>query len=101
MSVGTNVKRYREEKNWSIEDLAKEVNLTASECEKIEAGERIVSSVEIMRICKALGLTIDALFAEPAEESEPKGVDIPEEGGSVIMPVNELEALLSAMKNNE
>lgn len=94
MSIGQNVKVYREYNGISIEDFASQINLTVEECEGIEAGVRMLSSSEIERICRALNVTLEALLSR--QPSTPAPQDDAE--GSILMPVDELQSLLGKMR---
>lgn len=94
MSIGQNVKVYREYNGISIEDFASQINLTVEECEGIEAGVRMLSSSEIERICRALNVTLEALLSRQPSTSAPQD----DAEGSILMPVDELQSLLGKMR---
>lgn len=64
-------------------------------CERIEAGSRPLTSSEVHTICKALDVTFDMLVAAPKPA---KKASDEEAGGSVVMPMEELQNLLGKMK---
>ncbi len=90
MSLGENIKRIRESKNITLENLAELTGISVSDCEKIEAGKRALTSSEIQSICKTLGVSFEALVTAPKPQP-------PVEEGSVLMPVDELKKLLGKM----
>ncbi|MBR4985520.1 MAG: helix-turn-helix transcriptional regulator [Proteobacteria bacterium] len=96
MSVGNNIKRLRESRSLSLSDFASMTGMTVETCESIESGHRSLSSTEVQTICKALDVTFDVLVAEPHVSKESKEED-DEEGGSLVMPVEELQNLLGKM----
>ena len=58
---GDNVKRLRKDKGWSQEDLAEKAGLHRTYIGSIERNERNISLLNIERIAKALGISIEAL----------------------------------------
>ena len=94
MSVGENVKFYREKKPLSIAKFAAYIGVTVSDCMLIESGQRTISSSEIRAICQVLDIGIDALLAEQHED-----VPMDASEGSMLMPIDELQNLLGQMKD--
>lgn len=94
MSVGDNIKRLRESKSLTLADLAAKTGMDEAACESIEAGQRPLTSTEVRKICNALEVTFDVLVAAP----KPTQAETVEAGGSVVMPVEELQHLLGKMK---
>ena len=93
MSVGRNIQYLREARGWSLFDFSGLTGISVPDCELIERGERVVSSAEIQRICKVMGINIDDLFRKRDFDEE----DL-EDQGSVLMPVDKLQDLLNQMK---
>ena len=65
--VGENVRKVRESKGWTQEQLAAKCNLlkwniTRSTLAKIESKVRRVTDVEVKTLSEALGVNIEALF---------------------------------------
>lgn len=58
---GQKVKKLREGKGWTQEELAKKSGLHRTYIGSIERSERNVSLVNIGKIAKALGLSVDKL----------------------------------------
>lgn len=94
MSVGENVKFYREKKPLSIAKFASLIGISVNDCVLIEAGQRTISSAEIRAICQVLDIGIEALLAERHEDEPMDSSD-----GSMLMPIDELQQLLGQMKD--
>lgn len=65
--VGENVRKVRESKGWTQEQLAAKCNLlkwniTRSTLAKIESKVRRVTDIEVKILSEALGVNIEALF---------------------------------------
>ncbi len=58
---GSKVKKLRKAKGWSQEDLAKRAGLHRTYIGSIERSERNVSLINIERIAKALGVSVETL----------------------------------------
>ncbi len=94
MSVGENIKRYREYSQMSIAKFAAATGIPMLDCMAIEAGQRAISSGELQNIARVLNATVDALLSEPqAEQPQNDG------NSSVVMPIDELQKLLGNMKD--
>lgn len=91
MSIGENIQYYRNQSGLSIDDFARDVNLSACDCREIESGKRRLSSAEIQTICRVLNVSLDNLLSDNPT---------PEDHGSVVIPVAELQALLGKMNDN-
>jgi len=62
--VGGNIRREREARKLSRDELAEVVDLTTSHLGLIERGERGATPVTLEKVVKAFGITIDSLFTE-------------------------------------
>ena len=60
--VGLNIKKYRENKNWSQEQLAFEADLHRAYIGQIERGEKNIGLINLEKIAKALNMEINDLF---------------------------------------
>jgi transcriptional regulator with XRE-family HTH domain len=60
--LGLNVRRRREEKEWTQEALAERANLDPTYISGIERGVRNPSVLSVVRIAKALGVTTSKLM---------------------------------------
>lgn len=66
--VGANVKRYRQERGVSQEDLAHEIGVHRTYMGSLERGERNLSLRSVERLAEQLGMTpLDLLKAEATE----------------------------------
>jgi len=63
-TIGNRITKLREEINWSPNELAKQINLSPTDLNKIELGERVVENHELQKIAKALGCTTDYLLGK-------------------------------------
>lgn len=57
-----NIKKIREGKKISQYDLAKDIDLKQSQISKIENGKRNLRNDEIIKISKALNVSVEDLF---------------------------------------
>ena len=93
MSIGENVKIYREKSGMTLEQLAQKLGISLLDCEATERGRRILSSAEIQKICSVLDVSLENLLTQPPTDSTA-------EEGSILMPVDELQNLLGKMKES-
>lgn len=94
MSLGENIKMYRECKMMSLADFSSKTGIALDACQAIETGKRALSSTEIQTICRVLDVTFESLVTPPPAPS----ISCTE--GSVLMPVDELQSLLGKMRDN-
>ncbi|MDD4294299.1 MAG: helix-turn-helix transcriptional regulator [Candidatus Omnitrophica bacterium] len=59
--VGTNIKKYRNKKGWTQEDLALEANLHRAYIGQIERGEKNIGVKNLAKIAKSLNTKIENL----------------------------------------
>lgn len=97
MSIGQNIKCYREYLSMTEEEFAGKVGISIDECNLIESGRRALTSAEIQKIGEVLNVTFDDLLAPNPVPPPPVDTDAPEEG-SVLMPMDELKNLLGKMQ---
>jgi len=64
MNVGENIKRYREAKNMTQEELARILGVTSSNISQIESGDRGLNVKKADKIAAALGVTLNDLMRE-------------------------------------
>jgi len=62
--VGENIRRERESRKLTRDELAEVVDLTTSHLGLIERGERGATPVTLEKLAKAFGITIDSLFIQ-------------------------------------
>lgn len=60
--VGINIRKYREKKGWSQEQLAFEADLHRAYIGQIERGEKNIGLINFEKIAKALNIEINDLF---------------------------------------
>ena len=60
--VGANIRKYREKKDWSQEQLAFEADLHRAYIGHIERGEKSIGLKNLEKIAKALNISIDRLI---------------------------------------
>lgn len=104
MSVGARIKMLREQRNLSLDDLAKSTQLNMIDLIQIEKGERQLKSQEILALSQALDVSVDDLFKAPEGEAAPAAPEASagagnSDGSSVLIPVGDLQALLDKMKD--
>lgn len=61
--VGLNIRKYREKKDWSQEQLALESNLHRAYIGQIERAEKNIGLTNLEKIAKALDINIIKLFS--------------------------------------
>lgn len=65
---GLNVRRVREERGWTQEELARRAGINRSYLGGVERGKRRVAMENIARIAQALGIFPDVLFRKQSSE---------------------------------
>lgn len=60
--VGINIRKFREKKGWSQEQLALEANLHRAYIGQIERGEKNIGLINLQRIANALKIKIQMLL---------------------------------------
>ncbi|MCG2706910.1 MAG: helix-turn-helix transcriptional regulator [Candidatus Omnitrophica bacterium] len=60
--VGFNIRKYREKKGWSQEQLAFEAELHRAYIGQIERGEKNIGLINLEKITKALNIKLGGLF---------------------------------------
>ena len=60
--VGLNIRKYREKKNWTQEQLAFEANLHRAYIGHVERGEKNIGIKNLERIAKTLGTSCARLL---------------------------------------
>jgi len=61
MSTGQNIKKIREEKGMTQQQIAELINMHRSNYSKIESGQREISVDALNKIARHLGMTIDQI----------------------------------------
>jgi transcriptional regulator with XRE-family HTH domain len=111
--VGVNIKRLREEKDITLRELAKKLNVSASFLSQVETGKASPSLSTLKGIADTLGTTIGALAGEGEVQSsspvvkEGERVSLKEVGKGIKMylltspdPNKQMEPLLFALNEN-
>lgn len=62
--VGSNLRRIRKEKGFSMENLAYEAEIEYRQLGRIERGEINTSIISLLRICETLQVEMKVLFEE-------------------------------------
>ena len=89
MSIARNIRHIRESKGMTLEMLSAKTGLAIATCVQIEAGVKAVSGDELVAICDALEVAPEDIQATTNDEDSQS---------SVLMPMNDLQALLKKMK---
>ena len=64
MTIAENIKRLRENKSMTQEDLAAELGITASAVSLWESGKRSMNVKQADKLAQALGVTLNDLMKE-------------------------------------
>ncbi|MBW2238117.1 MAG: ImmA/IrrE family metallo-endopeptidase [Deltaproteobacteria bacterium] len=62
--IGKNIRNLRRQRNWTMADLAAKIGMNPVPLGRIERGVNAPSASVIYRLAKALGVSVDTLFAE-------------------------------------
>jgi transcriptional regulator with XRE-family HTH domain len=69
-AVGERIRVLRLDQGMDQSELAASIGASAHDVQMFEAGARRVGAARLARIAKALGVGVDAFFAETAESSD-------------------------------
>ncbi len=90
MNIGKTLQLLRTNAGLGVDDLAYKLDMDAKDIDNIENGSRSVTSAEIEKICQAFEISVDDFL---------RGKVLPQQTeGSVVIPVDKLNSLLSEMK---
>lgn len=64
MSIGSKVKKYREGKGWSQDDLAFRLDVAQTTISSIESDKSVPNSILLNKIAKELDINLNELFDE-------------------------------------
>lgn len=81
--IGSQIRKLRNQKGWTIEALANEANLSTPQISEIERGLRDAQITTYMKIADALGVNIAVLFP-PYSSSEKMEDDFIEIYGEIM-----------------
>lgn len=91
--LGERLKHLRDERAWTLDDLAARTNLSKPYLSRLESGERQPSIAALLSIAHVYGLSLGDLFAPPA----PRAPTVVRAGDHALQPGNGLwHASLSA-----
>ena len=68
-SIGKNIRRFRKERGYRLEDLAEMVGLSTNYMGAIERGEKLPSLETFIAIVNCLGISADFILADVLTES--------------------------------
>lgn len=68
-SIGKNIRRFRKERGYRLEDLAEKVGLSVNYMGAIERGEKLPSLETFIAIVNCLGTSADFILADVLVES--------------------------------
>ena len=69
-SIGKNIRRFRKERGYRLEDLAEMVGLSTNYMGAIERGEKLPSLETFIAIVNCLGISADFIFADVLTEGD-------------------------------
>ena len=64
MKIGDNIRKYRNVKGWSQEDLALECDLHRTYIGSVERGERNITILNLLKIKETLEIRLENLYSE-------------------------------------
>ena len=70
MQFSQKLRRLRQEKNWSQENLAEEIGVKRLAIGKYESGQTKPSAETLQKISEVFGVSIDYLLSEDSEKSK-------------------------------
>lgn len=62
--IGDNIRKYRNAKSWSQEDLALECDLHRTYIGSVERGQKNITILNLLKIKDKLGVKLEALYPE-------------------------------------
>lgn len=62
LKLGQNIKRYRQQRNLTVAELAKIIKTRELTLSQIEEGQKIFTMKTLEKIVKALGVTFEEIF---------------------------------------
>lgn len=64
MTIGNNIRKYREMKGWSQEGFAHECNLHRTYIGSVERGERNITILNLIKVKERLGVRLEELYPD-------------------------------------
>jgi len=100
-TVGTRIKKIREERGLTQENVADEMGLTQSSYGRMEMNDNRLTANRLIRISEILNVSISTLFGEKAQNiiHENKGDNAQAQIGTLVQPDKEhIESLKEEIK---
>lgn len=97
-TIGENIRRQRKSRNFSIENLAEYIELSASYIGLLERGERSPSLKSLYKICDLFSCTPNDILMEKSDSTASKSSLSIQETKKVIYQ-NKYNAVISLLKN--
>ena len=81
-----NVTRLREQRGWSIQELASRLNVDRSYLSKSESGKRSFKVSEVNRLAEIFGVSTDYLLGRPSNNNNnhPQAMTVKEALGTIM-----------------
>lgn len=95
--VGNNIKRYRNARNMTQDELAEKAQISTSFCANIERGQKGMSLLVLRDIAAVLQVTTDALLYEESAENHIASLSsfLSNKSESYIMKIEEVARLFA------
>lgn len=71
-----NVTRLREQRGWSIQELASRLNIDRTYLSKSESGKRSFKVSEVNRLAELFGVSVDSLLGRPEKNDNNNTTDL-------------------------
>lgn len=71
-----NVTRLREQRGWSIQELASRLNIDRTYLSKSESGKRSFKVSEVNRLAELFGVSVDSLLGRPEKNDNNNTADL-------------------------
>jgi transcriptional regulator with XRE-family HTH domain len=71
--IGSNVRRFRKNRKWTQEDMAKRSNISRIALIHIESGKAVPTLDTLSSLASALEIPMTSLFAKPADKASELG----------------------------
>ena len=92
--IGTRIRKIRESKDYTQDNMASELDITAGAYAKIERGETDPSATRLLRIAEILGVDVTIFFKDVLQSVRP---DDPESGYATKHDVENLAQQLQQL----